>query len=390
MTRKTILLLAFALTISLSAAAQNKRAWIPYEEFFAVRDTVSIVLVGDVMMHGPQFRDAHRQYAATHAKANPDNPNHYDFSTFFKYLEGRISNADLAIANMEFPLAGTPYSGYPAFSAPDSYPDYVVSCGFDVLLTANNHILDRGSAGLRRTIRVYDNIESETHVVYTGVSKSASDDEARYPVIVTVKGVRIAIVNFTYGTNSGGDSAWPKVNLMRKDDVAKAIARAKEQEADVIIAIPHWGVEYQHRHNAIQGEFARWMARQGVDAVIGHHPHVVQDFEVIPVEQQDGSVKEVPVLYSLGNAVSNQNDLPARLEGLAELRIATKGREVHVLPDPSVTFLWCTKPGMVEKSYSVLPVKEFLDKKDSWRNKEDYDNMVATYKSVKAKTGIED
>ena len=384
------LLAALLLAIPTALSAQIERPWIPFEEFSFRKDTVSIVLIGDVMMHGPQCRDAFRVYSETHPGANPDNPRHYDFSTFFMHLKDRFTAADLAICNMEFPLAGAPFTGYPAFSAPDSYPDYIASCGFDVMLAANNHILDKGSAGLRRTIRIYDALEASTGIVYTGISKDSADDEARYPAIVMVKGVKLAIINFTYGTNSGSDSRWPKVNVMNKEDIAKAIARAKEQHADIIMAIPHWGIEYQLRHSAQQGEMARWMAAQGVDIIIGHHPHVVQDYELIQVTEHDGTVREVPVLYSLGNAVSNQNDLQARLEAMALVKIAVHGRIRKVLPRPEVSFLWCTKPRMVEDSYSVLPVKEFLGKQGEWRIREDYNNMVNTYHFVKTKTGIED
>lgn len=384
------LLSGLLLVIPVTLSAQIERPWIPFEDFSFRKDTVSIVLIGDVMMHGPQSRDAFRVYSETHPGADRDNPHHYDFSTFFMHLKDRFTAADLAICNMEFPMAGPPYTGYPAFSAPDTYPDYIASCGFDVLLTANNHILDKGSAGLKRTIRVYDALEASTGIVYTGVSKDSADDEARYPVIVMVKGVKFAILNFTYGTNSGSDTRWPKVNLMHKDDIAKAIARAKAQHADVIIAIPHWGIEYQFRHNAQQGELARWLAKSGVDLIVGHHPHVVQDYELLTVTDGDGTVREVPVLYSLGNAVSNQNDLEARLEAMALVKVAVHGRIRKVLPRPGVSYLWCTKPRMVEDSYSVLPVKEYIGRQEEWRIREDYTNMVNTYRFVKSKTGIED
>lgn len=389
MNRKTILLWLLWLLPAV-LRAQIAPVWIPFEDFSFRKDTVSIVLVGDVMMHGPQSRDAFRVYEKSHPGARREEHSHYDFSTFFLHVKDRIAQADLAIANMEFTLAGPPFTGYPSFSAPDTYPEYIISCGFDVLLCANNHILDKGSEGLRRTIRIYDTLEASHDIVYTGVSKNEAEDLSRYPVFVVVKGVKLAIINFTYGTNSGPSSRWPKVNLMRKDDIARAIARAKEQHADILIAIPHWGVEYQQRHSREQGELARWMAAQGVDLIIGHHPHVVQDYELLEVTDAEKGLRRVPVLYSLGNAVSNQNDLEARLEALAEVKVAVHGRDKRVLPRPQVTFLWCTKPGMVENSYSVLPVREYLGREDLWRVKDDYKNMVNTYNQVKAKTGIED
>ena len=388
MNKKSLSLLLWLLPVLMHA--QIAPVWIPFEEFSFRKDTVSIVLVGDVMMHGPQSRDAFRMYEKQHPGADRSNHGHYDFSTFFMHLQERIEAADLAIANMEFPLGGYPFTGYPAFSAPDTYPDYIVSCGFDVLLTANNHILDKGSEGLRRTIRVYDRLESSSDIVYTGVAKDSADEADRYPVILIVKGVKLAIINFTYGTNTGPSSRWPKVNLMRRDDIAAAIGRAKEKQADIIMAIPHWGIEYQQRHSREQGDLARWMAAQGVDLIVGHHPHVVQDMELLEVPREDGTLRQVPVIYSLGNAVSNQNDLEARLEAMAEVKIAVNGRLKSVVPSPTFTYLWCTKPGMVESSYSVLPVKEYLGRSDAWKVKDDYNNMVNTYHKVKAKTGIED
>ena len=388
---KMRLVLIAALTLlSATLDAQIKRPWIPFEDFSFRKDTVSVVLVGDLMMHGPQSRDAFRVYSLSHPGADSYNHDHYDFTTFLMHIKDRISSADLAIGNLEFTLAGPPFTGYPSFSAPDSYPEYITSCGFDVLVTANNHILDKGSEGLRRTIRTYDRLEARHNVVYTGISASKAEDEARYPIFVIVKGVKIAILNFTYGTNSGGTSLWPKVNLMRRDDISRALARAKAGNPDIIMAIPHWGVEYQHRHNQDQGEMARWLARNGVDVIVGHHPHVVQDIEILKVTGEDGQVREVPVVYSLGNAVSNQNDLPARLEALVKINIAVHGTQHKVVPAPEVTFLWCTKPGMVERSYSVLPVKEYIGRQDIWKVKEDYTNMVNTYRQVKQKTGIED
>ncbi|MBQ3996548.1 MAG: CapA family protein, partial [Bacteroidales bacterium] len=138
------------------------------------QDTISLFFIGDVMMHARQLE--------------------YDFRTFLEPLRSRISGADLAVANMEFTLAGEPYSGYPAFSAPDGYAAYLADLGTDVFLTANNHILDKGRDGLERTIEVYRAMDG---ILMTGTSEDPEHDEASYPLMVSVKGTRIALINFT-------------------------------------------------------------------------------------------------------------------------------------------------------------------------------------------------
>lgn len=107
-------------------------------------DTITLTFLGDAMMHKEQIRNAHVKEHST-----------YSFNEYFEPLEGIIRNADLAIINAEFTLAGKPYSGYPCFSAPDEYAEYLKYSGIDIFLTANNHILDKGWKGLRRTLAVY-------------------------------------------------------------------------------------------------------------------------------------------------------------------------------------------------------------------------------------------
>ena len=359
-------------------------------DFLAPRaDTVTIFAMGDIMSHGLQMKNAWQLYCKAHPGASRQDPRHYDYSTFFKHVEDRIAGADLAVGNLEFPMAGPPFSGYPAFSAPDSYPYYIAGTGFDVLLTANNHIFDKGKEGVERTIRIYDELESRVDAVYTGIAMDAVQDTLRNPLMVQVRGLSVAIINFTYGTNSGIGASWPKVNRMDRKEIASAIGRARRRGADVILAFPHWGNEYQPRHSAYQEELAVWLARSGVDAIIGSHPHVVQDRSVLEVDR-DGVPRKVPVVYSLGNAVSNQNDLPARLEACVVLKVVFGRSGVEVIPETEVSFLWCTKPGMLEDGYAVVPVAPFKGKKELWRDPQDYDNMISTYNKVLKTSGITD
>ena len=131
------------LILSWSAAAQLHRDIFRFPHpLYQAPDTVSIVFLGDMMMHSGQIANA---------RTAEDT---YDFSTCFSRVERLIKQADIAVANMEFTLAGRPYTGYPCFSAPDSYVEAIAESGVDIFLTANNHILDKGKGGIERTLGI--------------------------------------------------------------------------------------------------------------------------------------------------------------------------------------------------------------------------------------------
>lgn len=358
MSRKTILsilLLLFCLSLKAQwkcEIAAPKPLW--------VSDTVSVFIMGDVMMHSRQLE--------------------YDCTRFFARSEHLIKEADLAAANMEFTLAGKPYSGYPSFSAPDSYAEYIAACGVDVFLTANNHILDKGTKGLTRTLDVYDRMERERGILYTGCAADAAADTLRNPLIISKNGIRLALVNFTYGTNSGDPSVpAPTVKRMKRETVAAMMKKAREN-ADFVIVLPHWGEEYKLRHNSTQEDWARWLVEQGASIVVGAHPHVVQDTT---------HIAGVPVIYSMGNAVSNMTATNTRLELGVKFRAVRNWKGEKKISEPEIVFLWCTVPGMLEENYATIPVEEYIGKRELWKNPADYDNMTATLARVKKETGIE-
>ncbi|MCR4824074.1 MAG: CapA family protein [Bacteroidales bacterium] len=327
-------------------------------------DTVSIVIIGDVMMHAKQLERDHR--------------------TFLEQVAPALREADFAVANMEFPLGGEPYTGYPSFSTPDYYARYAArDCGIDVFLTGNNHVLDRGSKGLRRTLDVYAQLRDSLGVRQTGAARDRQELEESYPLILSRHGIRIALVNFTYGTNSGQDTEWPKINYMRREEVAAAIRRARRQDADFVIALPHWGTEYRLQHDANQQSWAEWLVGEGVDAIVGSHPHVVQD---------STHIQGVPVIYSLGNAISNMSIINSRLGLAATLRFVDDPvRGGKRMLEPELRFLWCTLPGMLlPDSYASLFVKEWANRRNDWLTPDDFDNMISTWERVKDACGIED
>ncbi len=298
-------------------------------------DTVTIRIIGDVMLHQGQI-DAARN------KAAGDTVREFNFTPFLDYIAPKLKEADLAIAGMEFTLAGEPYTGYPAFSAPDLYAEYVADCGVDVFLAANNHILDRGAKGLRRTIWYYDLMESEGRIAYTGVG--APQDTTHNPLIVRVKDQLIGIVNFTYGTNRYPEFEH-QVLIQQGSEVLPLIAKAKERGADFVLVCPHWGEEYQLQHNASQERWAIDLAQAGADAIVGAHPHVVQD--AANITTTDG--RKVPVYYSIGNAVSNMSAPNTQDELMVTLRIS-EGKLVDISHD----WMHCYLPGQFADSYATV------------------------------------
>ena len=324
-------------------------------------DTVSVMILGDVMMHSAQLQ--------------------HDFSGFLKHLAHETNSADFTAANLEFTLAGEPYSGYPAFSAPDSIAAVLAAeNGVDIFLTANNHILDRGQAGLERTLRIYSGMRDSLGIEYTGCASDSLDNASNNPLTLFCRGIRISLVNFTYGTNLGKGSGWPRVNYMRRKEVGDAISRARAVGADFIIALPHWGTEYELRHDSTQQEWAEWLVAQGADAVIGSHPHVVQDTTHIGGK---------PVIYSTGNVVSNMSARNTRLGMTVMLKFVSDpaSGDMRML-EPELMFTWCCLPGMIGEGYSTIFVKEWAGRRDDWLTPSDFDNMTATLDRVRAATGI--
>lgn len=250
-------------------------------------DTLRLLFVGDLMQHQGQID------AARTARG-------YDYSACFAYVKEVISQADFAVANLEVTLGGKPYRGYPAFSAPDEYLTAIHDAGFNVLLTANNHCLDRGRKGLERTLRLIDSL----HIPAAGTYTDIEDRRTRYPLLLEKKGFRIALLNYTYGTNGIPVPSPAVVNLIDTTVIAQDIEKARQLHPDVLLACMHWGVEYQSLPGKEQQKLAQWLFAKRVDHIIGAHPHVVQPIEV----HTDSLTRQKRlVAYSLGNFISNMS-----------------------------------------------------------------------------------
>lgn len=340
-----------------------------------MEDTLTIRFFGDLMMHSQQINTA-----ASHT-------GEHRFDNYFTHIRKYLDSSDLNIGNMEFTLAGEPYSGYPTFSAPDEYAWHIAESGFNIFLTANNHICDKNSAGMSRTLELYMELKQAKGIQFTGTAGSKEEFERTTPLIVECKGVKIALINATYGTNLGAERAWPKTNYLGNKSMLSEAMQNAEELADITIALPHWGEEYQLRHSSSQQQMAQWLAENGADVIIGSHPHVVQDSE--PIEKKDHP--EVQVAYSLGNLISNMSAANTQIGLMATLKIVRRLNGSVVALPLEFTYLWASRPGGYYKdSYTVIPVQHGMAYPEDWYGKWEYDKMCATFVRVAKATGIKE
>lgn len=249
---------------------------------------VDLLFAGDIMQHEAQLKMARQSNGE------------YSFSYCFRHIKEFVRSADISVANLETTIGKSGYSGYPSFCAPDSFLHAVKDAGFNVLLFANNHCMDKGKRGALHTLNMLDSLQ----IAHCGVYRNAKEREERYPLIVEEKGVRVAILNYTYSTNGREIPSPMVVNLIDKETIARDIQSAREKRADAIIACMHWGDEYVSLPPQRVKELADWLIEQGVDHIIGNHPHVVQPLEI---RESSTTPDRNVVAYSTGNLVSNMS-----------------------------------------------------------------------------------
>lgn len=297
---------------------------------------LNLLIAGDLMQHGPQIK----------AALQPDGS--YNYDECFARVKPEIEKCDVAIANFEVTLGGKPYSGYPRFSAPDDYLQAVKDAGFDILLTANNHCLDTRRQGLERTIMMMDSLR----IPHLGTYVDREEHDRHYPFLLERNGMRVVLLNFTYDTNGIAIEQPNVVNLMDTTEIALDLLKAKALEPDVIIALPHWGIEYQQLPSKEQQAMADWLLSHGVDHVVGGHPHVVQPVEL----RNDGRNL---VAWSLGNVISNQY-MPNTYGGCMVRLQLTKRGDVTTLSHSDYLLYWVSRPhdNNHQHQYRILSVDE--------------------------------
>ena len=249
---------------------------------------LDLVMAGDVLLH------TRLAYWSEGGKGG------YDFNPIFKLIKPIIQKADLAIVNQETILGGKELgvSGYPTFNGPYELGDAIANAGFDVVLQSNNHSLDRGKQGIYNCLNF---LKKYPKIKTVGIN--TSEAQKKKLCIYKKNGIKVAILNYTYGTNG---IPLPKdmpyaVNYLVKDEVINDIKRA-EKEADFTIVCPHWGTEYYRGITDYQKTWSKIFVENGVDLVLGAHPHVIEPIKYV-TDKKTGH--KMLVYYSLGNFVNS-------------------------------------------------------------------------------------
>ena len=268
----------------------------------------TLTAIGDTLCHNTQYWDAYNSETKE-----------YDFSYVYEDIKYYTKVADITVGSLETTFAGEDkgYSNYPTFNSPDSLATSLKKIGVDIISLAGNHALDYGYSGLCRTIDVLD----EADISHLGTYKTEEEQEKL--LIKNVKGVKIAFINYTYGTNGIPVPSDKKycLNLIDKNLISKQIEKAKEQNVDMIVACMHWGTEYKTVANNEQKELADYLFKNGVDIIIGNHPHVLEPMEKKTITLDDGTTKDVFVVYALGNFTADQRDEITRDSAILNLNI---------------------------------------------------------------------
>ncbi len=319
-----------------------------------LNETITIMALGDNLLHMPVINSG-KQADGT-----------YDYSHLFDKLQQEIRDADISVIGQETVFAGKElgYSGYPLFNSPSDMGRTLVNEGFDVVLHASNHVMDKLAPGIENTLAFWTDYPE---VTVLGINESDID---KYTVdIKEVKGAKIAMLNYTYGTNGITVPADKEylVNLIDEEKI-QADAAYAEDNADFTVAFMHWGTEYSVTPDQQQKDLAEKMCQWGVDLIIGSHPHVIEPVEWITSENGN----ELLVYYSLGNFVSRQLEARNLLGGVANVSLNYDGEKVVISEYSFMPIV--THYDTTYTQFDVYPLKE-------------YSNVIAPYHGVASHDG---
>ena len=249
----------------------------------------------------------------------------YDFHENFEYVKPWLKQADLVLGDFEGTVNKDHYlAGYPLFNAPGEVMDAIKDAGYQVLDLAHNHILDSQIEGVVSTADAIEKAGMTPIGVYT------HEPRDKAPIVIKeVKGIKVALLAYSYGFN-GIEQSISQEDYNRylsdlDEDKMKAEIERAEKEADITVIMPQMGVEYQIEPTEEQKKLYHKMIDWGADIIFGGHPHVVEPAETV---EKDGDKKLI--IYSMGNFISNQ-----RIETMQDVENA-KWTERGVLMDVTI------------------------------------------------------
>ncbi|WP_163971736.1 CapA family protein [Oceanobacillus halotolerans] len=307
------------------------------EKDVPTKKQITLAAVGDMLIHDRVYRDAQTEDG-------------YDFKPMLKEVKPYLDHPTVTFANQETMIGGDglPVASYPSFNSPVEVGDALKHMGVDVVSIANNHTLDHGEVAIQHATRHWNEID----MMYVGAHKDKKDrNELR--IYNTEEGISVAFLAYTYGTNGipVPDGKDYLVNLINRKQMKQDIAEATER-ADVVVLSLHFGKEYKRMPSKEQKSLAQFAADQGVDVILGHHPHVLQ-----PVDWVEGAEgNKTFVAYSLGNFLSGQYDHYRRIGGVLQLTIVKDEQDQGVVEVTSPKFLPTYVKDDQENDYRVLPM----------------------------------
>lgn len=312
--------------------------------------TATLTFTGDLMVHSYQYEAAYDHAA-----------NAYDFSNNFTSVKKYFKKSDYVIGNLETTLGGTNLgiSDYPRFNSPDSFAEALKDAGFDLLTTANNHCVDKGTDALLRTINVLDKLGFDHIGTYQNKASS------KKIFIKEINGIQIAFISCTYGTNGLPYDHGYNVKLLN-EQIYKEIKKARKL-ADFVVVLPHNGTEYAKTPSETYKAQYKKMLKSGADAVIASHPHVLQPMEYIEIPTEQDSTRKGFIIYSMGNFISSQVTKPRDAGVILNLTIKEETPSSFVIDKVAVIPTWCRFSDASSKRnftvYSVYDVLKMPEKK---------------------------
>jgi len=297
-----------------------------------------LVFAGDAMQHQRQIDAARRPGGEL------------DYSAYFSHIQPYIASADYAVVNLETPLGGAPYSGYPMFCAHDNYLTALTDAGFDLMLSANNHILDRRDKGLLRTIDTFE----KAGVPWLGIYRNADHRRECLPLIKDINGFKIAFLNYTYGTNGIEKRTPVEIDYIDRGLIERDVKEARKAGAELVALCIHWGEEYKLLPNAEQKSLAKFISSLGVEMIIGSHPHVIQPIELISGEEHR---RPTLTVYSLGNFISAMRTDDTRGGAMVRVKLRRDLLGRAYVSDASYRMVFTHVPVKAGENFRIVPAE---------------------------------
>lgn len=343
---------------------------------FISNDKVSYVkfmFVGDIPINRKIVEAAYRS------------KNHsYDFQPIFHYIRPYLNLGDIVVGNLETVVGTPPYGKYPQYATPKEIATSLKYAGFNLVMTANG----KGINTTDETLETQSEILKKVRIKSTGTFKNKTDKANNNPLMIEKKGVKIAFLNYLQGIEANTGST-PITNHIDTAIMANDIKVAREKGAEFIIVYMNWGTGFEVKSNYSQQEIAKFLVFNGVDLVVGTHPHVVQEMDVHEFYEGETKTREGLVVYSLGDFLSTANSTKVNSSAIFEVVISkTKKTKKIKIEDYGYIPTYCYSYNFAgKKTWTIVPVRQVeLDNIEiQFMSKYDRDKMMRAAENIRYK-----